>query len=150
MMLSSSGGCPREFSCGRRIETRVVHYLFRSSCFDLGIVAETRDGDERHGIVISATAVKGHWELLGGGHENCPVVAMGSARLATVRPVWSGQGLTPLPASGLGQADGVAGGLADVGVMKQPVDGGGGQGLGHQLVERCGVQVGEIAMERFS
>ena len=41
----------------------------------------------------------------------------------------------------LGEADGVAGGLADVGVVEEPVDGGGGQCLGHQLVERCWVQV---------
>ena len=48
-------------------------------------------------IVISATAVKGHWELLAGGHENCPVVATRSARSwPPVRPVRLGQGFTPL------------------------------------------------------
>ena len=34
-------------------------------------------------IVISATAVKGHWELLAGGHENCPVVATECPVVAT-------------------------------------------------------------------
>jgi len=34
----------------------------------------------------------------------------------------------------LGEADAVAGGLADVRVVEQPVDGGRGQRLGHQLV----------------
>lgn len=43
-------------------------------------------------------SVKGHWELPGGGHENCPVVAMRSARSwPPVRPVCiSGQGFYPL------------------------------------------------------
>ena len=31
---------------------------------------------------------------------------------------------------GLREADAVSGGLADVGVVEQPVDGGGGEGLG--------------------
>jgi len=47
----------------------------------------------------------------------------------------SGQWPHPLPGEGLGQADGVAGGLADVGVVQEPVDGRGGEGLGHELVE---------------
>jgi hypothetical protein len=37
---------------------------------------------------------------------------------------------------GLGQADAVAGGLTDVGVVQEPVDGRGGEGFGHELVER--------------
>ena len=37
-----------------------------------------------------------------------------------------------LSVQGLGEADGVAGGLADVGVVQEPVHGGGGQGLGHE------------------
>ena len=41
-----------------------------------------------------------------------------------------------LPGDGLGEPDAVAAGLADVGVVHEPVDGGGGQGLGHQLIER--------------
>ena len=47
----------------------------------------------------------------------------------------SGQGLTPLAGGRLGQAEGVALGDYHVGVVQQPVDGGGGQGLGHDLVE---------------
>ena len=40
------------------------------------------------------------------------------------------------------EADAVAGGLADVRVVEQPVDGRGREGLGHELVERGRVQVG--------
>jgi hypothetical protein len=47
-----------------------------------------------------------------------------------------------LTGEGLAEADAVPGGLADVGVVEEPVDGRGGEGLGHQLVERGGVQVG--------
>ena len=43
---------------------------------------------------------------------------------------------------GLGEADAVAAGLADVGVVHEPVDGGGGQGFRHELVESGGVEVG--------
>ena len=43
---------------------------------------------------------------------------------------------------GLCLADALAAGLADVGVVQQPVDGRGGQSLGHQLVESGWVQVG--------
>ena len=53
----------------------------------------------------------------------------------------SGQGFDSFPVEGLGQADGVAAGLAEVGVVQQPVDGGGGQGFGHEFVEAAGVQV---------
>ena len=53
----------------------------------------------------------------------------------------AGQWVHPLAGEGLGEADRVAGGLADVGVVEEPVDGGGGQGLGHELVEGCWVQV---------
>ena len=42
----------------------------------------------------------------------------------------------------MGEADAVADGLADVGVVQEPVDGGRGEGFGHQLVERGGVEVG--------
>jgi hypothetical protein len=41
----------------------------------------------------------------------------------------------------LGQADAVAAGDANVGVVQEAVDGGGGQSFGHQLVETGGVQV---------
>ena len=36
---------------------------------------------------------------------------------------------------GLGQAHRLTGGLADVGVVQEPVDGRGGQRFGHQLVK---------------
>ena len=42
---------------------------------------------------------------------------------------------------GLAEADAVAGGLADMRVVQEPVDGRGREGLGHQLVERGGVQI---------
>ena len=41
----------------------------------------------------------------------------------------------------MGEADAVAGGEYEVGVVHQPVDGGVGDGLGHELVEAGGVQV---------
>lgn len=41
----------------------------------------------------------------------------------------------------MGEADGVAVGLADVGVVEEPVDGGGGQCFRHQLVEPGRVKV---------
>ena len=45
------------------------------------------------------------------------------------------------PGEGLGQSDAVAGGLADVRVVEQPVDRGRRKGLGHEFVERRWVQV---------
>jgi len=51
------------------------------------------------------------------------------------------QGDDSFPGEGLGEADAVTAGLAEVGVVHEPVDGGGGQGLGHQLVESGRVQV---------
>ncbi|BEH02297.1 hypothetical protein brsh051_15780 [Brooklawnia propionicigenes] len=44
------------------------------------------------------------------------------------------QGGHPPAGEGLGESDAVAAGLADVGVVKEPVDGGGGQGFGHEFV----------------
>ena len=41
-------------------------------------------------------------------------------------------------------------GTNDVGVVQEPVDGGVGDGLGHQLVEAGRVEVGVSAIERFS
>ena len=83
-------------------------------------------------------------ELPGGGQENCPGVASDGRR-------GSGQGVHPLAGEGLGEADAVAAGLADVGVVQEPVDGGGGQRLGHELVEPGGVQVATRSRsERFS
>jgi hypothetical protein len=46
-----------------------------------------------------------------GGHENCPVVPMGSAQwLATCGRGSAGQGVHPLAGEGLGEADPVAAG----------------------------------------
>ena len=42
----------------------------------------------------------------------------------------------------MGEADAVAGGGAEVGVVEEPVNGGTGEGLGHDLVEPAGVEVG--------
>ena len=69
------------------------------------------------------------------GQQNCPVVARCSARGSV------GQWRHPLAGGGLGEADAVAGGHDDVGVMEQPVDGGVGDGLGHEFVEPGGVKV---------
>jgi len=68
----------------------------------------------------SRSRVKGHQELPGGGHENCPLVAARSARSWTpdVPGGWLlGQGVHPLAGHGLGQSHTVAAGLADVGVV---------------------------------
>ena len=66
---------------------------------------------------------------------------MGSAQGVGHHRSCSGQWADSFPGEGLGEADAVAGGLADVRVVEQPVDGGGGEGLGHQFVERGRVQV---------
>ena len=76
------------------------------------------------------------------GHEICPCV--GRHRSC------SGQWLDSFPGEGLGESDAVAGGLTHVRVVEQSVDRGRGEGLGHELVERGGVQVGETATDRFS
>ena len=67
-------------------------------------------------------------------------MAMGSAqRLAITARGVSGQRLHPLAGQGLGEADGLAAGLADVGVVEEPVDGRGGDGLGDILfIENVG------------
>ena len=69
------------------------------------------------------------------GQQNCPVVARCSARSSV------GQWRYPLAGGGLGEADAVAGGHDDVGVVQEPVDGGVGDGLGHEFVEPGGVKV---------
>jgi hypothetical protein len=82
------------------------------------------------------SAVKGHWEVPGGGHELCPLVAIGSAQgWPPDVPGCLAQRDHSLSCDGLGEADAVAAGLADVGVVQEPVDGGRGQGSRHQLVE---------------
>ncbi len=60
-------------------------------------------------------------DLPSGGRQTCPG--------------WLAKRDHSLSGDGLGEADAVAAGLADVGVVHEPVDGGGGQGLGHDLVE---------------
>ena len=74
-------------------------------------------------------------ELPSGGQQNCPLAARCSARSSV------DQWRHPLSGGGLGEADAVTGGEHDVGVVQQPVDGGVGDGLGHQLVEAGGVKV---------
>jgi len=70
----------------------------------------------------------------GGGHKLCPLAATGSAQWWPPDvPGWLAQRDHCLPCDGLGEADAVAAGLADVGVVHEPVvDGDGGQGLGLQ------------------
>ena len=85
-----------------------------------------------------------------GDIRKCPVAVMGGARWrppdlpsggrqTCPRLVSSGGSL--LSGDGLGEADAVAAGLADVGVVHEPVDGGGGQGFRHQLVESRRVKI---------
>jgi hypothetical protein len=55
---------------------------------------------------------------------------------------WSVQSGHSFSGEGLGEADGIAAGLADVGMVQQPVNGGGREGFGHELIEAGGVEVG--------
>jgi hypothetical protein len=64
-----------------------------------------------------------------------------STRLARQRGVQAGQGGHPLPGRRLCEAVAVALSDDDVGVVEQPVDGRGGEGLGHDLVEPGRVEV---------
>lgn len=43
---------------------------------------------------------------------------------------------------GLGHADGVSAGLDQMGMMQEPVNGGRGQGFGHQCIEGGGMNIG--------
>jgi len=52
------------------------------------------------------------------------------------------EGLDASASGGLGEADAVAGGDDEVGVVEEPVDGGVGDRLGHQLVEPGRMEVG--------
>lgn len=71
--------------------------------------------------------VKGRLKMPGGGRVTCPLVAMRGARWwpwglpmgwwPPPQPAWSVQGVHPLACQGLGEAHGVAGGLADVRVV---------------------------------
>ena len=73
-------------------------------------------------------------ELPGGGQVSCPPSSPERSGLV-------GQWRHPLSGGGLGEADAVACGEDDVGVVQHPVDGGVGDGLGHQFVESGGVKV---------
>ena len=93
--------------------------------------------------------VNGHRFLPIRGHFFSPLVAMFSPHwwpldLPTVRVGGrSGQGLHPFAGGRLGEPVAVlAFGDQDVGVVKQPVDGRGGDAFGHQLVEPARVDVG--------
>ena len=133
----------RHEHCHRRLSHRVCQTLVHGSrqvvrgrCRTLGLRFEIgspgKMSDPCQGTLVSAQWWTGN--LPGGGHEFRPVVAMGSARRVATT-VGLGQGHHSLAGEGLGQAHAVAAGLADVGVVQQPVDGGGGQGLGHEFVE---------------
>ena len=76
-------------------------------------------------------------EVPGGGHGICPRGAVGRHTVAVVLV----QGGHPLAGECLGEADAVTAGLAYVGVVEQPVDGGCGQRFGHEFVKRCRVQI---------
>ena len=73
-----------------------------------------------------------------------PLVAVGCPRgtvglvpqgTATGFPGWLGQWFDSSPVGGVGEADAVAGGEQDVGVVHEAVDEGGGDSAGHELVE---------------
>ena len=53
----------------------------------------------------------------------------------------AGQWFDSFAGCGLGEADGVAGGHDDVGVVEEPVNKGGGDGAGHEFVEPGRVEV---------
>ena len=50
-------------------------------------------------------------------------------------------GAGSFPVLGLHEPDGLAAGLAEVGVVEEPVHGRGGDGFGHELVESGGVDI---------
>jgi hypothetical protein len=54
---------------------------------------------------------------------------------------WSVQGDHPFAGEGLGEAVAVAFGGDEVGVVEQPVDRRGGEGLGHDRIESAGVNI---------
>jgi hypothetical protein len=63
-------------------------------------------------------SVKGHWELPGGGHEDGPVVATRSAQSWPLNRPWGlAQGDHPFAGYGLGEANALAAGLAEMSVM---------------------------------
>ena len=70
--------------------------------------------------------------------------------MATGRSGGSGQGGHPLSGEGLGQADALAAGLAEVGVVQEPVDGGGARVLGMSSSNPEGCRFELTARERRS
>jgi len=71
-----------------------------------------------------------------GGHEFSPVAASRSPGGD------SGEGLHPLAGGGLSKTHAVALGDAEMGVVQEAINSGGGNGLGHDLVEARRVKVG--------
>ena len=76
-------------------------------------------------------------DLQAGGHQFSRLVAASSCRRAGL----GGQGDHPLSGEGFGEPVGVAFGQDEVGVVQEPVHGGGGQGFRHDGVEPGGVDV---------
>ncbi len=64
------------------------------------------------------TAQRRSGEVPADGHENCPVMAVGSAPCSAITGQVSGQWPHPLTGEGLAESDAVAGGLADVRVVQ--------------------------------
>jgi len=60
-----------------------------------------------------------------------------------------GHGPGSFPVLGLHEADGFAAGLAEVGVVEEPVHGRGRNGFGHQFIEAGGVDVGADGQGAF-
>ena len=107
----------------------------------------SREDAMRAGIGCQGPVGSAQWrtvELPSRGQQNCPFVANRFARGSV------GQWRHPLAGGGLGEADAVAGGEDDVGVVQEPVDGGVGDGLGHEFVEPTWRRLLDKAMERFS
>ena len=120
---SRSGGSHHGSPHLRRAIFRQNHHLTVSGAPSRSVVA----GDS---IIIQAPC---QWPLVSarrwpvfrpaGGHENCPLVASWFARVGGVgagHRVGLVQWHDSLSVQGLGEADGVAGGLADVGVVQHP------------------------------
>lgn len=93
----------------------------------------------RAGTVV---AVKGQWHVPVGGHGISSLADSSSPCLRSADlPGLLVQGNHPASGGGLAEAEGGALGDDDVGVVQEPVDGRGGEGLGHDGVEAGGVNV---------
>lgn len=155
---------PASLDGARCASRRVLHPCTRSCHEDRrGVVDQRRRHPRRdpgHAHRDAPHAARHRFALLpraGGGPRTMSTVGGFSPLVVVVRPRgWSGwfprdghvvprvglgEWFHSFPAGGVGEADAVAGGDEDVGVVHEPVDEGGGDGAGHEFVEAGGVQV---------